>query len=193
MPNAPAPPYNPAPKPPLNSTQRARILAYLHLVFPVGNIDFGAMNDTQLLQQYGIALGAAGATGTGGVYGDPSLLDRISQPGVDIAQGAAGVAGSITSVVDFLRELASFLFDPVRMGELVGGLILLGVGVSALAKGSLASGANKAVRPVVNVTTAPLRAARAADAFKAETTRHASRAYETSHARAAGRKAGSNG
>lgn len=95
------------------------------------------------------------------------------------------------SVAHFLEELAAFIFNPVRMGELVIGTLLIVVGANAVLKNP-AGGAAKAVTSVVPVGKVA-KVARAPQLAAKETQRAASRAYATSYAKEAGRRAAGGG
>lgn len=77
-----------------------------------------------------------GLGGTSQVPTGQAIKDEVS----DIASPFAGI-----------EKMLEFLLDPVRMGEIIGGLILLGVGVNAMLK---ASGA-PSVKPTKLIPSMP--------------------------------------
>lgn len=173
------PPFYPdAPKNrPLTKAQRDQMLTYIAAILHGDKSTWAKYSDTVLVNYYKTALIEAGLK-------PRPILGQIVP---------VGPALEVMSTAEFLSKLAAFILNPVRMGELIVGVILIGVGVNAIAKGRPAQAVAGPTRTVVKIASAPQRAARAADSFAAETNRQAARAYATSHARAAGRKAGSNG
>lgn len=64
-------------------------------------------------------------------------------------QGAAGAAANVLSEADALKKLLNWISDPIRMGELIVGVIVVGLGINAMLKGALGKNAPQIPGPKV--------------------------------------------
>lgn len=169
-------PYDPKIlKPPLTAIQRQRIVAWLlGQYLKVGGLPtpekIRTMTDAQLITLY---------TNTYTVEG---VGAEIGHEGIDAGKD---IASGVMTTAQFLEKLGEFIFNPVRMGEMIVGVILIGVGLNAVTRGAFSRAASAPVR----VASAPYRAASASARYAQETQRQAARSFAISHAREAGRAA----
>jgi hypothetical protein len=120
------------PKAPLTMAEKDRMIAWLVAVgdpFPASQLH--GESDAYIIDNYSetLRLQQSGGADTGDPLGN-------------LGGAISGIAQPITSTLDFLNRLADFLLNPVRLGELVVGVLLIGVGTKAVLSGSL-SGATK--------------------------------------------------
>lgn len=125
MPDVSAPPYDPSKlsAATLTSQQKEKIIAWLIVAkfsgisgIPNGD-NLKKLSNTNLLIQYQLAYS---------IYG---FLDTGIQSPVTAVKDAIPGWGTI-------EKMLEFLLDPVRMGEIIVGVIFVGVGINAMLKQS---------------------------------------------------------
>jgi hypothetical protein len=115
-------PYSPPVNLPITAAQRVKIINYLLVTDVYSQTALKATSDHDLVSEYNMIASGGKGLGTG------SIRERLGE----IGTGAGGAITDVTSTLDFLKKLAEFVLNPVRMGELVVGVLLIGVGVNSI-------------------------------------------------------------
>lgn len=79
---------------------------------------------------------------------------HIPNPVGPVVHGAEGVVKGVESGIKTTAAINSFLFDPIRIGEALVGLMLIGVGVNAMLRGgSVVQATRKSGKTAIEVGT----------------------------------------